>query len=62
MISMLKRTMNVLLVLVLAFCAPLLFMGNKATETFLIFLAAGLAAVGALNYIFFGKLTLWHKD
>lgn len=64
--SMLKRTMNVLLVLVLAFCVPILFTGSKtdteAVKTFLLFLGFGVAAVGAVNYIFFGKLTLWHRD
>ena len=59
---MLKRIMNVALVLVLALCVPLLFMGIKGVETFFMFLASGLAAVAAFNYIFFGKFTLWHKD
>ncbi len=63
---LLKRLMNVLLCLILTFCVPILFMGNKidskAVETFLLFLTIGLAVVGALNYILFGKLTLWHKD
>ena len=64
--DMLKRSMYVLLVLVLAFCVPILFTGSKTdtetVKTFLIFLGFGLAAVGALNYIFLGKLTLWHKN
>lgn len=48
--------------LVLALCAPLLFMGIKGIQIFFMFLVAGLAAVAALNYIFFGKLTLWHRE
>jgi hypothetical protein len=54
--------MNVALMMVLALCIPFLFMGTKGVETFFIFLTAGLAAVAALNYIFFSNLTLWHRD
>ena len=62
---MLKRIMNVAFVIVLAFSIPILFSsraGSEAITTFLLFLGVGLVAVGALNYIFFGKLTLWHRD
>jgi hypothetical protein len=57
--------MNVAFVIVLAFCMPILFSsraGSETITTFLLFLGFGLAAVGALNYIFFGKLTLWRRD
>ncbi len=60
---MLKRIMNVALVIVLAFSIPILFSSNAdAITSFLIFLGFGLAPVAGLNYILFGKLTLWHKD
>jgi len=58
--------MNVVLLLVICLCIPILFTGSKTDtetiKTFLIFLTAGLGFVAAANYIFFGMLTLWHKS
>jgi len=63
---MLKRGMNVICVVVVLLCVPFLFTGegvsSNAIKSFLIFLSIGLGSVVALNYIFFGLITLWHRN
>ena len=55
-----QRAMNILMLIIVAYALMLPFFDLLSTGVGLLF--AGLVFVLITNYIFFGRLTLWHKQ
>ena len=60
--SLMQRAVNVLAIFFFAFASYLPFAASRnPIEVFAGAMAIGIALILALNYIFFGKATLWNK-
>jgi hypothetical protein len=61
--SLMQRAANVLAILLFAFASYLPFAASRnPIEIFVIALALGAVTILAINYVFFGKVTLWNRD
>jgi hypothetical protein len=56
-----RRILNVLTLLAWGAATFVTWMDRKGFGTFVVSLALGLAVVVTLNYVVFGKVTLWNE-